>query len=329
MKRWIGSSVPASPVRYSAKLRRRIRQDDIATLGVSTQTLYEQAVEAGDWSVARDLLDYFWDETHRMGEALFTWMEDIFTYRFERWNVPSEEGAPSRLLAGLRRFDPSSGDLLRARSFLDHGEAGAAVEAAELMRVRYAALHDGLVVWIQELLTDLSIEFGESAVFEAVEHAYRNLWERRYRCWDEMAAEERLQLSVEGMRGHLSGARRRGDVGIVEERDRFVLVLDPCGSCGVLRRGDPESSREPYEPAGNREPHRWTWGRTGVGWYAVHSPIVMEYLQMKAGRPPMRPLEDCDLNRPCRWFVYKDTEAARLEHYDRMGFPGPTSSGKS
>lgn len=329
MKRPTGSCVPGSPVGYSAKLRRRIRQDDIATLGVSTQTLYEQAVEAGAWGVAHDLLEYFWDEMYRMGEALFIWMEDIFTYRLGHWNVPSAEIAPSRLLAGLRRFDPSSGDRLRASSLLTRGEAGAAVEAAELMRIRYATLHDGLVVWIQELLTDLSIELGELAVFEAVEHAYHNLWEPRYRCWDEMTAEERLQLSVEGMRGHLSGARRRGDVGIVEEHDRFVLVLDPCGSCGVLRRGDLESGRAPYGPAGNCEPHRWTWCRTGVGWYAVHSPIVMEYLQMRSRRPPMRPLEDCDLDRPCRWFVYKDTGAARPEHYDRMGFPGPTPYGKS
>ncbi len=329
MKRRTSGSTLGSPVRYSEKLGRGIRQDGVDTLGVSTQTLYEQAVVAEDHDVARDLLEYFWDEMHRMSEALFTWTEDIFTYRFTRWDVSSAGPRSSRLLAGLRGFDPSSGDRVRAGSLLARGEAEAAIQAAELMRVRYAALHDGLVVWIQELLTDLSVELGEQAVFEAVEHAYHNLWERRYRQWHEMTVEERLQLSVEGMRGHLSGQRRRGDVGIIEEHDRFVLVLNPCGSCGVLRRGDPESGREPYEPAGNREPHDWTWGRTGVGWYAVHSPIVMEYLQMKSGRPPMRPLEDCDLDRPCRWFVYKDVKAARSEHYERMGFREPASSSGS
>lgn len=70
-----------------------------------------------------------------------------------------------------------------------------------------------------------------------------------------MAPLERLQLSVEGMRGHQSGRRRRGDVGVLEEHDRYVMVLDPCGSCGILRQGDPEGGRRPSDPAGNRVAH--------------------------------------------------------------------------
>ena len=49
-----------------------------------------------------------------------------------------------------------------------------------------------------------------------------------------------------------------------------------------------------------------------MSWYSIHSPIALEYLQMVDGRPPLRPLEDCDLpDRPCRWFIYKDPDAVR------------------
>ena len=118
------------------------------------------------------------------------------------------------------------------------------------MRVRWAAQHDGLVVWIQEVLTEIADSFGEDAIREVVTLAYEHIWKPRYALWAKMTPEERLQLSVEGMRGgHLSGPRHRGDVGVSDEGDRFVMSLDPCGSCGVLRRGDPDSGRAPHQPA--------------------------------------------------------------------------------
>lgn len=317
-----GQRSAASPLVYSQRLGRPIRGDGIDTLGVSTQTLFEAAMRSGDGRLAVQLLEYFWDEMHRIGEALFTWLEDIVAWRLER-SGDAAATAAGALLEGLRRFDPSSGDRLRAAAACRSGDTAVALEAGELMRVRYASLHDALVVWIQELLRAVSDDHGEDAVREVVERAYERLWRPRYDTWHLMSAEERLQLSVEGMRGHLSGRRRRGDVGIEEEPDRYVMVLDPCGSCGVLRRGDPESGRPPYEPAGNRTPRPWTWGRVGVGWYAVHSPIVMEFIWMRSGRPPMRPLEGCDTEGPCRWYVYKDPKAARAEHYARMGFEPP------
>lgn len=315
-----------NPIRYSTLLGRRIRQDGLDTLGISTQTLFEQALEAQEWHLASDLASYFWEEMHRIGDALYTWMEDILAFADEREGLPNPERRTSRLLRGLRAFNPSSGDLARALEACHQQQAAGARDAAELMRLRWASLHDALVAWIQDLLQDLSEREGEEAVFAAIERAYLQLWKPRYARWLEMSPLERLQLSVEGMRGHLSGPRRRGDVGLLDEPDRYVIILDPCGSCGILRRGDPESGRLPALPAGNKQSHPWTWQRLGVGWYAVHSPIVMEYLWMREGQPPMRPMEDCDTPGPCRWYIYKDPVATRSEHYRRMGFSPPGES---
>jgi hypothetical protein len=314
-----------NPLRHSPTLGRIIRQDGVETLGTSTQTLFERAASEGDHELAAGLLEYFWDEIWRIGDILFVWIEDILTFRMRRMGVETTH-LSERVLDGIRTFDPSSGDRAKALACLKRTDSGAAIQSAELMRTRYAALHDGYVIWIQELLTSIARDHGEDAVFESIEYAYEHIWAPRYALWERLSALERLQLSVEGMRGHLSGMRRRGDVGIEEEHDRYVMVLDPCGSCGILRRGDPESRRQPYRPSGNRDPHPWTWGRIGVGWYSVHSPIVMEYLQMRDGRPPLRPLEDCDTERACRWYIYKDPASARPEHYQRMGFAAPDVS---
>lgn len=314
-----------SPLTYSPRLGRAIRTDGIATLGTSTQTLVEEAVTGAAWEVAADLATYYSQELRRIGQALFTWMDDIVAFGLEQAAVGDPARAATWLLAGLRDFDPSSGDLERTLDRVAARDAEGAVAAIELLRVRWGSLHDTLVHWIQELLAGLARDAGEDAVFAVVERTYERLWQRRYADWDDMTPMERLQLSVEGMRGHMSGAGRRGDVGIVEEPDRYVMILDPCGSCGILRRGDPDSGRMPANPEGNRVAHPWTWGRTGVGWYAVHSPIVMEYLHLRRGEPPLRPLEDCDLaGLPCRWFIYRERGATRPEHAARMGFAAGT-----
>jgi hypothetical protein len=311
-----------NPLGHSILLDRTIRQDGIETLGISSLTLAERAAADGDRALAMALVGYFWEEMVRMGAILFTWMESIYAFRMLRMGMEPAD-LPGKLLDGIRSYDPSQTDREHSIARLEQGDVVAGLRSADVMRMRYAVLHDAYVAWIQALLAGIAADHGEEAVRESVEYAGRTIWEPRYVVWAEMTPLERLQLSVEGMRGHLSGMGRRGDVGIIEEADRYVMVLDPCGSCGILRRGDPETGRKPARPAGNLQPHPWTWGRTGMGWYAVHSPIAMEYVHMRAGGPPLRPLEDCDTERACRWFVYKDMKGPRAEHYLRMGFTPP------
>jgi hypothetical protein len=318
---------PASPIRYSELLKRPLRQDGIETLGTSSQTWAEVAIEEGRWSLALELCEYFAREIAIMNDVLFVWLIDIFDYRLARAGA-TESGLGDALLSGFRRFEPGAGDLERARQALGAEDGPAAIAAIELMRVRWAAQHDGLVVWIQEVQTEIAETFGEDAIRESVTLAYEHIWKPRYALWGTMTPELRLQLSVEGMRGgHLSGPRHRGDVGVSDEGDRFVMSLDPCGSCGVLRRGDPDSGRPPHPSATNQTAHSWTQGRTGMSWYSVHSMIALEYIQMSEGSPPLRPVEDCDLpGRPCRWFIYKDVTKPRRIHYERQGFSLPADA---
>jgi hypothetical protein len=165
-------------------------------------------------------------------------------------------------------------------------------------------------------------------VLDTILHTHQSIWGDRYAAWDQMTPWEKVALTVEGMRGgHFSGARRRGDVIVREEADRFVIAFDPCGSGGVLRRGDPETGRGPYpitEHGTNQTPHLWTWQKTGVHWYCSHCAIAMEWLPGRKRGHPLRPLDHTlDHNAPCVWYVYKDEKQTRDYHYPRTGLVKP------
>jgi len=55
---------------HSEAIGRVLRLDDLDTLGVSTQTLAEQAIDKGDWEQVRALADYFYDDRGEVGSQL-------------------------------------------------------------------------------------------------------------------------------------------------------------------------------------------------------------------------------------------------------------------
>jgi hypothetical protein len=151
----------------------------------------------------------------------------------------------------------------------------------------------------------------------------------RYEKWDQMTPWEKVALTVEGMRGHLSGQSRKGDVMVREEEDRYVIAFDPCGTGGVLRRGDPETGRSPYATDGvNKESHEWIWeNKTGVHWYCSHCAIAMEWLPGNQRGYVFRPLDHTlDHQAPCVWYVYKDEKRSRAYHYPRTGLEIPVEA---
>ena len=105
------------------------------------------------------------------------------------------------------------------------------------------------------------------------------------------------------------------------------MVMELCGSGGVLRRGDPDTGRPAY-PVGdhgvNQQPHDWTWQKTGIHWYCSHCAIAMEWLPAKRNGRLLRPLDHVmDPNVPCTWYVYKDEDQNRAYHYPRTRFADP------
>ncbi|GAB4550249.1 MAG: hypothetical protein OHK0023_15870 [Anaerolineae bacterium] len=319
---------------HSIPIGRTLRLDSIETIGISSQTLAEEAIRAGRDDEARTLIAYFLGEMQIMHKIMTTWLQDILRYMIEKSGA--QQGMDTSISAAVLRVWNAVplGIAPRDRCLeaLSAGKRDEAIDWLDKMRLEFKNPHDVIVAWVQDMLSYCAATWGEESVLETILHTHQSIWGDRYAAWDQMTPWEKVALTVEGMRGgHFSGARRRGDVQVSEETDRFVISFDPCGSGGVLRRGDPETGRGPHpitEHGTNREAHLWTWQKTGVHWYCSHCAIAMEWLPGRKRGHPLRPLDHTlDHDAPCVWYVYKDEKQTRAYHYPRTGLIKPEDIG--
>jgi hypothetical protein len=313
---------------YNANLGRVIRMDDIDTIGRSTYAMLEDAIAADRTQEALALSEYYLRELRIMHDILMTWAQDIIRFMIVRdaaAGQPVAQALSGAICKAWRDFEFGAAPLRTLQAAIRAAEQQRAAHALERLWLEFKIPHDVLVAWINEMLNYLS-KAGEQHVLDSILETHQSIWGDRYATWDRMTSWEKVALTVEGMRGHLSGASRKGDVLVREEEDRFVIAFDPCGTGGVLRRGDPESGRPAYRTDGvNREPHDWTWGKVGVHWYCSHCAIAMEWLPGRRRGHPLRPLDHTlDHQAPCVWYVYKDETQTRAYHYPRTGLVKPS-----
>jgi hypothetical protein len=327
---------------YNPILGRVLRVDELDTLGVSSQTLAEAAIRAGRVDEAVALVDYFHQEMRLMHHILVTWLTDITRY-FIAQEGPAENAGQlaNTLLETWRNY--RFGEELRqnclaairasaaANGQSDPDKVAEAIDLLDRMRLEFKNPHEVMVAWIQDLLASIAQRWDEEAVLSSILETHQSIWGDRYERWLELTPYERLALTVEGMRGgHFSGQRRRGDMTLLDQGDRYKMVMELCGSGGVLRRGDPETGRPPHaagEHGLNREPHPWTWQKTGIHWYCSHCAIAMEWLPGRQRGHLLRPLDHVlDPQAPCTWYVYKNEADTRAYHYPRSGFAVPSTA---
>lgn len=313
-------------IAHSPTIGRELRLDSIETIGVSSQTLAEEAIQAGERALAARLLRYYRQEMDIMNGIMHVWLQD--TLRYIILKAGSNDARASQAAAGvMRAFRAYPFGLAGQQQALAALQAGRDDEALfwlERMHLAYLNVHDLQVAWMQDQLSFIADQYDEPAVLETVLHTHQSIWGDRYAAWDEMTPWEKVCLTVEGMRGgHFSGMRRRGDVIVADQGDRYMVAFDPCGSGGILRRGDPETGRGPWPllPHGvNEIPHDWVWQKTGVHWYCAHCAIAMEWLPGRTRGALLRPLDHTlDHDAPCPWYIYKDDRHIPAELYLRTG----------
>ena len=186
--------------------------------------------------------------------------------------------------------------LLETYDAIDRGDGAEAKRLLETFRYEQQIIQDIYVDWIWAMLTWVQNHAGEPQV-ETIMRETLGAWaSARYANYLDLSFEEQVALTVEGMRGHLSGPGRLGNVEIADEGERVVISFDPCGSGGRARRGDPARGVPPAtqrpEFGASRDAHDWTWGRTGVCLYCSHCSLVNEILPIERLGYPMRITEN-------------------------------------
>ncbi len=209
------------------------------------------------------------------------------------------------------------------------GDVPAVRRLLDAQVVEARLIHDVLCDWAWALLTVIARACGEAVLGDVLRVTEEPWVTVRYERIRELSALDALRLTVEGMRGHLSGPERRGEISVVEEADRYVLSFDACGTGGRMRRGDPVAGtgsrlEPPYNFLNVAGAYDWTWKRKGVCAYCAHCAVVNQILPIeKLGRPMRMTLYPENPNDPCRWVIYKDPNAFPDDAFTQVGRDKP------
>jgi len=232
----------------------------------------------------------------------------------------------------VRQDDPASLGVPTAELVADAVDGGRADEAKALARYMVGeskGLHDLFCDWVWNLLTEVAKRHGEQDMIETL-RATQSGWmmKRSWKGYLRLPVETRVQLTAEIMRAHRSGPQQDGGITVTEDADSYAIVMDPCGSGGRMRRGDPVDGTPsrlgpPYDFGATQQPHDWSFSQKDVPYYCVHC-AVNEDLMMEWGGHPLWVTEyDPDAARPCAWRFYKRADAIPVRYYARAGRAKP------
>jgi len=159
--------------------------------------------------------------------------------------------------------------------------------AAQLKR-----MHDASVSVIDDALGFIARELGEESVARFWRECFRPRVSDRAALG--LSPRQHVERFAQDHAGHGSACE------IIEEPDRFVLKLDPCGSGGALRRTKQNVNV-------TRKPHDWSWGKAGVPYYCTHCRIAWELIAAEVGGQAVRIHQWPDNpNHPCLNIVPKE-----------------------
>lgn len=235
----------------------------------------------------------------------------------------------------LRADDPADLSRPSQEKVVEAIEAGRLEEAKDLARYMIPegkALHDLFCDWIWDIYSKVGAEQGDQAVYR-LSRATQETWmmRRTWKAFTKLPVEDQVRLTAEIMRSHRCGPRQDGALEIVEHAERIDIVMDPCGSGGRMRRGDPVDGTPsrlgpPYNFGVTGQEHWWCWHRTGVPYYCVHC-AINEILPIEWGGHPLWVTDyNPDHQAPCVWGFYKKPELVPERYYTRLGFDKPQGS---
>jgi hypothetical protein len=164
-------------------------------------------------------------------------------------------------------------------------------------------MHDSMCSFADDVLTQLAKVAGEEEVYKLL----RKRYEPTIRSWLDKTPDVKrsVERAVEFQRGHF------GQTSIREEKDKFVVTCDPCGSGGRLRRTKKVERVQ--------QPTDWTWNKPDVPIYCTHCAVMWEILPTEMRGHPIRinlpPEND---NDPCVHLYYKNPEDIPEEYFERI-----------
>ena len=308
-----GSTKPLpTTLTWSDGLRKRVRTGSWQDQAVSTTRKIHEAIEAGEWELAAQLIDYWMEEAKVVYVIYQVWDEGFAGYLRGKGLADEEieaeitrlrtllafpDGAPFETTPRWEALGVAAG-LLANRLRCYETTAEDAISSMGELQEGWRQLHDRGADFQSGILTFIARRFGEAAIQEAYATVLEPYLQERYKPFDvrerpyEETLDRNLYLSFEAMRGHLVGPDRTGDMEVDEHDDRYVISFDPCGSGGRGQRGDAiegtgSRAEPPYDFGVTQERHDWAWNEQGVCYYCAHCCFALEYWPAKQWGHPL------------------------------------------
>jgi hypothetical protein len=201
---------------------------------------------------------------------------------------------------------------------IEAGDRENAKKLARRMYNEFLSMHDLYRDWTVATLSFVGRRFGDQALEEAMEAGVKAWWLPNLDKLpaDASALRARVKMFVAGLRAHLQ------PLSIVEDDDKIVIQMHPCGSGGrLVLEGKYEGPDAMLTIKGKQF---LTYGRDSFPVYCAHEP-VMERQDIAAHGAPFVVVEPAhELGKEhCNFIIYKDRAKVPAKYYERVGLKKP------
>ncbi len=233
-------------------------------------------------------------------------------------------GRPMRVDEPIEELGISSYDKLREA--VKAGDKETALKLVDYVQIEGKGLHDLYCDWSYAFLTWIADNYGEEKLPEVLRYSKEKTGLAFY---DQIkglkTVKQLVQWYAEQMRAHRSGPGESGNIKVREDKDKFVIEFDPCGSGGRMRRGSlvdktPARTGPPFNFGKTKKAYSWSWFMKDVPYYCLHCSIWHEIMPIETKGVPTKVTEYCpDPNAPCQFVFYKEPEQVPEKYYKRVG----------
>ncbi|MDI7261650.1 MAG: hypothetical protein QME90_17260 [Thermodesulfobacteriota bacterium] len=194
---------------------------------------------------------------------------------------------------------------------LERGDIEEAKECVKVMEKEAKHAHDTMVNFVLILLAYIGEKFGDEEVVKALRFRHDHLEQDQKRMLN-MGPEDAVRHKAMIHRAHHS------HISLTEEKERFVLKLDPCNSGGRLMRE--ELKKLDGNVGRMKKSFPESWNRSRVSYYCVHC-AQNSIISVERGAPhPTWIYERSDNPEgPCYQYYYKSTEDVPEKYFKELG----------
>jgi hypothetical protein len=218
---------------------------------------------------------------------------------------------------------------------IDEGNKEEAIKALDVLAERTKYLHTIYNVWFWAFMDYVADTYGYNELYHAlrsVDYSFNPPPPPGSSVPTKEtipSAEKRVRKAALWGRSDRSGPNNEGSVHVIDEGDKFVMELDPCGSGQTMVLKDPflpgPAMKPPLNYAATKEAHPVSWGKKGIALFCTRCCVQEEMGQIaRTGGYLTTIIErDVDYTKPCRWLFYKELDEIPEKYYKRIGAKKP------